>query len=147
MVSEMKFFTNFWKFVYENSTHFTLKNALHWVIEMLKSRSFRGRCPLDTRRAAAPGPRQGPWGGPLDPRPLVFRFFFKAPFSCLNIPKEIFGEQLRVKLDLFHAIGRFSCAFPKRTSLRNQIMKEFGLVFCAAGDIRKIRGKRHHALN
>ena len=46
---------------------------------MLKPKSFRGHCPLDPRRGSAPGPRQGPLSGPLDPTPL------DAPLSWIVI--------------------------------------------------------------
>ena len=39
-------------------------------IGKLKSWSFRGLRPLDPHRGFAPGPHQGPYGGPLDPRPI-----------------------------------------------------------------------------
>ena len=40
------------------------------LLQMLQPKSFRGHCPLDPRRGSAPGPRQGPLSGPLDPTPL-----------------------------------------------------------------------------
>ena len=49
------------------------------LLQMLKPKIFRGRCPLDPHRGSAPGPRQGPLSGPLDPTPL------DAPLSWIDI--------------------------------------------------------------
>ena len=50
---------------------------------MLKPKSFRGRCPLDPRRGSAPGPRQGPLSGPLDPTPLDAPLASLTPLSWI----------------------------------------------------------------
>ena len=53
--------------------------------KLLKSRSFRGLCPLDPRRGFAPAPHQGPLSGPLDPTPLYAPLALLAPLKLVNI--------------------------------------------------------------
>ena len=43
--------------------------------------------------------------------------------------KQVFGEQLMVYLDIFHAVKRFSEKIPKRHSLRRDCLKEWKMVF------------------
>lgn len=57
------------------------------------------------------------------------------------ILKRFFGNQLQVKLDLFHATQRLSGVIPKKTALRNQILKEYALVFRDTNDIGRVRSK------
>ena len=53
------------------------------LLQMLKPKSFRGRCPLDPRLGSASGPRQGPLSGPLDPTPLDAPLASLAPLSWI----------------------------------------------------------------
>ena len=46
------------------------RRAFLGLLQMLKPKSFRGRCPLDSCLASAPGPCQGSLSGPLDPTPI-----------------------------------------------------------------------------
>ena len=56
-----------------------------------------------------------------------------------NILRGIFGEQLQVKLDLFHAVQRFTSTMEKHTPLRRQLSREYGLVFRSVKDMNKER--------
>lgn len=59
--------------------------------------------------------------------------------NCCTVRKkliDIFGRQLSVKLDLFHAVKRFSTVIPKSLPLRSNMIKEYGLIFRKVNDMK-----------
>ncbi len=58
--------------------------------------------------------------------------------NCCHLSKmlkNVFGEQLEVKLDLFHAVRRFTTTLKKSNPSRNQLILDFKLVFRSRADI------------
>jgi len=62
--------------------------------------------------------------------------------NCCNLRnkiKAIFGADVEVKLDLFHAVQRISKTLPKRHSLTRQCLRDLTLVFRSDGDVEDRR--------
>lgn len=55
--------------------------------------------------------------------------------------QQVFGEELKVKLDIFHAVKRISDKIPKRHHLRRECMSQWSLVFRDRTDQGEKRSK------
>ena len=71
-------------------------------------------------------------------------FSLRAPVKVIIIDnccywkyllKRTFGDNVEIKLDLFHAVQRVTRTISKRHSLYNVFLREFRMVFRAAGDV------------
>jgi len=61
--------------------------------------------------------------------------------------QDVFGQQLEVKLDLFHAVQRIVIKIPKRHPFRQQCVNELKLVFRDSTDHGIIRTKQCITIN
>ena len=70
--------------------------------------------------------------------------FLRAPVKVIIIDncchwkyllKRTFGDNVKIKLDLFHAVQRVTRTISKRHSLYKAFLREFRMVFRAAGDV------------
>ena len=58
--------------------------------------------------------------------------------NCCSVSKKLkdmFGPQLTVKLDVFHAVSRFTCTILKKYPLQQSRSREYGCVFRFNNDL------------
>ena len=69
----------------------------------------------------------------------ITEFYIDNCCTWRNKLRNVFGECLSVKLDMFHAVKRISDKIPKRHPLRNECMKDLSMVFRDPLDRGEIR--------
>lgn len=75
----------------------------------------------------------------------VKEFFIDNCCSWRNCLQRVFGKQLKVYLDLFHAVKRISDKIPKHHKLRLEYMNELRMVF-RDSVTRDLKGKWIHLI-
>ena len=78
-----------------NTSILSVKIVFPWPLKWLTSRSFRGRCPLDTHQGLCPGLPPGPLSRPPDPTPLnALRatLYLDSNLGCLDFRYPNFGR-------------------------------------------------------
>ena len=71
----------------------------------------------------------------------VKEFYIDNCCSWRNKLKSVFGDDLKVYLDIFHAVQRIGQKIPKRHPLRNECINDLRLVFRQPSDLGKVRTK------
>ena len=74
-------------------------------------------------------------------RKKLSEFYIDNCCSWRNKLQQVFGEELKVKLDIFHAVKRISDKIPKRHRLRRECMSHWSLVFRDRTDHGEKRSK------
>lgn len=74
----------------------------------------------------------------------VKEFYVDNCCSWRNKLKSVFGEDLKVYLDVFHAVQRIGQKIPKRHPLRNECMNDLRLVFRHPSDLARKGPRRLH---